>query len=211
MLASYSTGAVAASGSLARLLEALDRSTMPTDAARQLNALSKSALNAARKERGDDVAEIFHGLAVREPNVEDKAIKRQYTMAIRRMATPGVLKCVAELMVRRRENHQIYMTIMSRAEEAGVQALVESLIAAPSITDRRVYYDALLELRTGVRTLIHMLGDPRWYVVRNAVELLGEMRVGEAEGALTTPVAASPPARSRSTVPGIHIPMTISA
>jgi HEAT repeat protein len=29
-----------------------------------------------------------------------------------------------------------------------------------------------------------MLGDPRWYVVRNAVDLLGEMRVGEAEGEL---------------------------
>jgi len=49
-----------------------------------------------------------------------------------------------------------------------------------------VYYDSLLRLRTGVRTLVHMLGDPRWYVVRNAVELLGEMRVTEAEDDLET-------------------------
>jgi HEAT repeat protein len=31
---------------------------------------------------------------------------------------------------------------------------------------------------------MHMLGDPRWYVVRNAVDLLGEMRAMEAEGEL---------------------------
>jgi HEAT repeat protein len=32
--------------------------------------------------------------------------------------------------------------------------------------------------------LIHLLGDNRWYVVRNAVDLLGEMRAAEAENAL---------------------------
>jgi HEAT repeat protein len=96
-----------------------------------------------------------------------------------------VLKCVAELLPRRRENYEQYMSIFSRAEEAGVEALVDALISAPSITDRRVYYDSLLRLNTGVRTLIHMLGDHRWYVVRNAVELLGEMRVMEADVELT--------------------------
>jgi HEAT repeat protein len=73
------------------------------------------------------------------------------------------------------------MAIFTRAEEDGVEALVEALISAPSITDRRIYYDSLLRLRTGVRTLVHMLGDPRWFVVRNAIELLGEMRVAEAD------------------------------
>jgi HEAT repeat protein len=76
-------------------------------------------------------------------------------------------------------------SLAARLAEIGAEALVEALIAAPSITDRRVYYDALLRLNTGVRTLIHVLGDHRWYVVRNAIELLAEMCVTEAEAELT--------------------------
>jgi HEAT repeat protein len=183
LYASYNT-APAGRGASAKLFEQLALATSPTDAARHLDALSKLVADAARKDRPEEAAELFHGIVIRESSIEDKAVKRQYTMAIRRIATPGVLKCVADLLVKRRDNHQMYVSIMARAEEAGVQALVESLIAAAAITDRRIYYDALLELRTGVRTLIQMLADPRWYVVRNAVELLGEMRVSEAEGAL---------------------------
>ena len=45
-------------------------------------------------------------------------------------------------------------------------------------------FDALVELKRGVPTLIYLLGDGRWYVVRNAAELLGEMRAAEAEQGL---------------------------
>jgi HEAT repeat protein len=47
-----------------------------------------------------------------------------------------------------------------------------------------VYFDTLVETKSGVPTLIHMLGDPRWFVARNAAALLGEMEATEAEGAL---------------------------
>jgi hypothetical protein len=43
--------------------------------------------------------------------------------------------------------------------------------------ERRVYFDALVSLRAGTSTLLHMLGDARWFVARNAVDLLGEMQV----------------------------------
>ena len=43
---------------------------------------------------------------------------------------------------------------------------------------------SLVELQRGVPTLIYLLGDGRWYVVRNAAELLGEMRAIEAEQGL---------------------------
>jgi HEAT repeat protein len=52
-------------------------------------------------------------------------------------------------------------------------------------SDRRVYFDALLQLQSGIPTLIHMLGDARWFVARNAAELLGEMQAKEAEPQLT--------------------------
>ncbi|HEU4643744.1 MAG TPA: HEAT repeat domain-containing protein [Gemmatimonadaceae bacterium] len=172
-------------GSMVKLFEQLDAASAPAAAARQLEALVKLAADSAGREHFDIVADVFHGLVRRESEAADRTIRRQFGMAIRRLCSPALLKCVVELLPRRRENHEQYMAIISRAEDVGAEALVDALVAAPSIADRRVYYDALLTLRTGVRTLIYMLGDHRWYVVRNAADLLGELRVTDAEAELT--------------------------
>jgi len=124
---------------------------------------------------------VLHGIVVRESALGDDAIRRQYGVALRRIAVPPILRSITALLPRRRDQHDEYMAVIARCEDAGAEALAESLIAAPTIGDRRVYYDALIRLRTGVRTLVHMLGDSRWYVVRNAAELLGELKVVEAE------------------------------
>jgi HEAT repeat protein len=168
-------------GSMVRMFEELDHSREATEVGGHLDTLVKLAADSSGKDRIDIVADVFYGLVKREGDIEDKMSKRQYALSIRRLCVPRVLKCIVELLPRRRENYEQYMAIFMRAEDDGVEALVEALISAPSITDRRVYYDSLLRLRTGVRTLVHMLGDPRWFVVRNAIELLGEMRVAEAD------------------------------
>ena len=64
------------------------------------------------------------------------------------------------------------------------EALIDLLTLSDSLTDRRAYLAALAKIRDAVPTLIHLLGDNRWYVVRNAIDLLGEMRAVEAESAL---------------------------
>jgi HEAT repeat protein len=168
-------------GSMVRMFEQLDHAREATEVGGHLDTLVKLAADSSGKDRIDIVADVFYGLVKREGDIEDKMSKRQYALGIRRLCVPRVLKCIVELLPRRRENYEQYMAIFMRAEDDGVEALVEALISAPSITDRRVYYDSLLRLRTGVRTLVHMLGDPRWFVVRNAIELLGEMRVAEAD------------------------------
>jgi len=171
-------------GSMVKLFEQLDGARSTVAASRTLDALLKLAASSARKERYDIVADVFHGIIEREAKIEDRAIKRQFGMTIRRLSTPSQLKCVVDLLPRRHESYERYMMIFERTEDAGVEALVDALMAAPSLTDRRVYYDSLLRLGTGIRTIIHMLGDARWYVVRNAVDLLGEMRAVEVEGDL---------------------------
>ena len=185
MQASASAGAQTPKGAMVKMFEALDAAANSAAAARQLESLVKLATDSARKERVDMVADVFYGILKRDGGIEDKSFKRQYAMSIRRLATPAILQCIVELLPRRRENYEQYMLIFDKSDEAGVEALVEALVAAPSITDRRVFYDALLRLRSGIRTLMFMLGDPRWYVVRNAAELLGEMKSTEAEPELT--------------------------
>ncbi|HEX5178764.1 MAG TPA: HEAT repeat domain-containing protein [Gemmatimonadaceae bacterium] len=163
------------------LFRHLDAVTMPKDAARELDALLKVVAEASARARHDVVADVLHGIVVRESALGDDAIRRQYGVALRRIAVPPILRSITALLPRRRDQHDEYMAVIARCEDAGAEALAESLIAAPTIGDRRVYYDALIRLRTGVRTLVHMLGDSRWYVVRNAAELLGELKVVEAE------------------------------
>ncbi len=143
------------------------------------------ATQAAVEGRDELAADVFSRLIEREASaVDDRTRWRMYGVAIRRLSKPMVLNAVAALLTRRRENAPQYMAIIERAEDAGIEALVDALVSAASLADRRVFFDSLLRLNGGVRTLLFMLGDDRWYVVRNAVELLGEMRAAEADADL---------------------------
>ena len=168
-------------GSAATVFQQLDAAATSKDAARELDGLLKVIAEASARARHDVVADVLYGMVARESALTDDAIRRQYGVALRRIAVPPILRSVTMLLPRRRERHDEYMTVIARCEDAGAEALAESLIAAPTIGDRRVFYNALVRLKTGIRTLVHMLGDSRWYVVRNAAELLGELKVGEAE------------------------------
>jgi len=111
-------------------------------------------------------------------------LRRAYAAAIRRLSKPTVLRAVASVLPKRKERASDFLAVLSRAGEEGAEALIEQLTAAQSLTERRVYFSALVTLKAGASTLTHMLGDARWYVARNAADLLGELNAVEAEGPL---------------------------
>jgi HEAT repeat protein len=174
--------------SVAKLFAQLDSALARRNGSgmRQLDSLVKIASESAASGRDELAADVFVRLIEREREAaDDRSTRRMYGMAIRRLTKPGVLHAVARLMPDNREMEEQHMSVIRRTEDAGVEALVDALVDAPSLADRRVYFDALIKLNSGARTLLFMLGDDRWYVVRNAVELLGEMRVAEADAELT--------------------------
>jgi HEAT repeat protein len=116
----------------------------------------------------------------REEALAEADLKRAYVMAMRRLTKPTLLRSVAQMLPRKRERHDDYMSVLVRTGEDGADALIEQLTSAQSLSDRRIYFDALVTLNAGVPALIHMLGDARWYVARNAADLLGEMAAEEA-------------------------------
>lgn len=62
-----------------------------------------------------------------------------------------------------------------------VTPLVRELTAASDLSARRAYRDALVALdAVGVPLLEDMVGDQRWFVVRNIVGILGEIRSADA-------------------------------
>ena len=178
-------GAATPRASIVTLFEHLDAATTAAAIGGALSGLVRLALESAHKDRGDLVADIFAELVRREREAPEGVLQRNLAIAIARLSTPAVLRCIADLLPQRPEAYERYVPVFARTDEAGVEVLVDALIAAPSIAYRRIYFDTLVRLGTGVRTLIHMLGDSRWFAVRNVAELLGEMGVMEAEPELT--------------------------
>ncbi len=76
------------------------------------------------------------------------------------------------------------LQLFARAGDAGVATLVQELLTTDDALSRRAYFDGIVALDVGSRRLFDALQDTRWYVVRNAAALLGEMGVEHADESL---------------------------
>lgn len=73
---------------------------------------------------------------------------------------------------------------LRRGGEECTMVLLDQLALAATGAERRRYFDAIVEIGGGTAHLVSALRHPRWFVARNAAELLGEMQVTEADVAL---------------------------
>lgn len=71
-------------------------------------------------------------------------------------------------------------TVLQCIAPAAVPLLMERLATSATMAERQRCCDALFELGAGIDSLIDALRDPRWYVVRNAALVLGELRAEAA-------------------------------
>jgi len=167
------------------LIQQLRTGVTPQNAMRLLDELVAVAEARAQENRWEVVARVFDAIVQNEGAVErDAELRRAYTIGLRRMTKPTLLRGIASLLPRRPELRDPLQAVLLRLGPDGAEALIDLLTSADSLTDRRAYLAALAKMRDAVPTLMHLLGDNRWYVVRNAIDLLGEMRAVEAENAL---------------------------
>jgi HEAT repeat protein len=169
----------------AELLAQLDQATGVNVLTRVLDDLVSIAESAARDARPALVCEILCRVTRREPQIHEFESKRAFVMALRRLAKPQLLRALTQELPHAGDRRDAFIAVLVRAGEDGADALIEQIAAISGQNERRVYFDALLQLQAGVPTLIHMLGDARWFVARNAAELLGEMQARQAEPQLT--------------------------
>ena len=167
------------------LLAQLDQATGVNVLTRVLDDLVAIAEAAARDARPSLVCEILCRVTRREPQIHEFESKRAFVMTLRRLAKPQLLRALTQELPHAGDQRDAFIAVLVRAGEDGADALIEQIAAISGQNERRVYFDALLQLQAGVPTLIHMLGDARWFVARNAAELLGEMQAREAEPQLT--------------------------
>jgi HEAT repeat protein len=172
-------------GTISEEFSQLDATTSVTEITRMLDAIASSAEAAFREGNAEMLAVIMAGIVKREEKAADANIKRAYGAAVRRLAKKAMLTAIAPMLATHREIYDDLFPIFARMGDDGAEVLIEQLNAAQSLADRRVYFDSLRKVNAGVSVLIHHLDDSRWYVVRNAADLLGEMSASEAEPKLT--------------------------
>jgi HEAT repeat protein len=126
---------------------------------------------------------IVAGIIRAEQQVSDASRRRQYSIALKRMYNKALLEAIAEVA-----NHPVdredALLVLRRAGEDGVEVLLDLLVAAPTIEERRGIFMALTGMKEGTDQLVHMLGHHQWFVVRNVAELAGELALDEAVPAL---------------------------
>jgi hypothetical protein len=120
-------------------------------------------------------AEQLHG---RNP-----ATRGAVMLAMHRIADPAIIDELVRRLGRTRSDEErtgLRSTLLHLGAEA-VSPLVRELTAASDLSARRAYRDTLVALdAVGVPLLEDMIGDQRWFVVRNMVGILGEIRSADA-------------------------------
>jgi HEAT repeat protein len=156
---------------LLRELESAPESANVGDLVAELGRQVDDALRTNRFERA---LTIIASLVRLEQRVPEGSARRNYGIALRRMYTKPLLKGLAGLLSAPRHEADAVLALQRGGADA-VEVLLEQLITATAVNERRGIFDALRQANAGREQLIPLLRHDKWYVIRNIAELIGEM------------------------------------
>ncbi|HKA59673.1 MAG TPA: HEAT repeat domain-containing protein [Gemmatimonadales bacterium] len=148
-----------------------------------LAVLGRQFETAMKTNRVPQALNIVEAIVRAEQQVTDATYRRQYSIALKRMYSKAVLEAIAEI-ADHPSDREGALLVLRRAGEDGVEVLLELLVAAPTLEERRGIFLALTGMKEGTDQVVHMLGHHQWFVVRNVAELAGELGLEEAVPAL---------------------------
>lgn len=167
--------------SLGDMLGRLDKAVESPGTRAIIEDVMRATEDLANQNQWEQVVEVFERLHEHHERLHEGDVKRAFLMGIRRMQRPTVLQGVARLIPGNRELRERCTRLLSLAGESGADVLIDNLIGSDSTSERRAYIEALRQCPAAVNSLLHLLSDDRWYVVRNATALLGELGAAEAD------------------------------
>jgi HEAT repeat protein len=175
--------ATAATRSSSTLIAELQAKPDGAQAGELLAVLGRQLETAMKSRRTSHALAIVAGIVRAEQQVTDATRRRQYSIALKRMYSKSLLEAIAEV-ANHPTDREDSLLVLRRAGEDGVEVLLDLLVAAPTIEERRGIFMALTGMKEGTDQLVHMLGHHQWFVVRNVAELAGELGLEEAVPAL---------------------------
>jgi HEAT repeat protein len=148
-----------------------------------LALLGREAELAVGASRWEQYLAIVVEVVRQEQQVSNESAQRYYRIALRRMLPKATLERLVKL-VSVHAHRASAVIALRRSGADGVEILLDLLVRAPDVAERRGAFDALRQMREGTEQLINLLDHEAWFVVRNMAELAGELGMKEAVPAL---------------------------
>jgi hypothetical protein len=167
--------------SVGDLLTRLDQAVGSNAARALIDDIARATEDLATQDKWVDVIRVMERMTYHADRLHEGEGKRAFTMGLRRMQRPTMLQGVARMLATNRELRESCIRLLSLAGESGADVLIDNLIGSEVTGERRVYLEALRQCPAAVNSLLHLLSDDRWYVVRNSASLLGELGAAEAD------------------------------
>jgi hypothetical protein len=180
----FAANTLAAKSSIWELLVELTSVGSADEAAMLLEGIVTHVNRAADEGKEQLVADSLCALAAGEEARSDERIRRAYAMAIRTLRKPRMARILARFIAQRPDNALQLRNLLERWGQDGTDAMIDELAVAETMAERRALFDALVAVKAATPSILGMLHDKRWFVLRNAAELLGELPSPEGEAPL---------------------------
>jgi len=154
----------------------------------RLSTIIERGRQAGLGERWDELLRAALDLLEVEAEAPTEAIGRAIRLELRRMLPRTQLYEIARL-ASAGGRKQDAIAILRKLGADSTEVLMDLLVDAMSMGERRGYYTALTHMSEGHDVIIAHLRHQTWYVVRNAAELCGEMDLERAVPELVRQIA----------------------
>jgi hypothetical protein len=182
-LASPTGDAPPAAPEAAGLLGQLERYAQAPNVGGLLDAAFRHVQSAFKADELELMLSLLAGVARILRQLPRGSNARHYGGVFKRVCTRAVLERLVGLISAPKCRDDVIL-VLRQAGAVGVKVLIDLLVAAPTMSERRVLFDVLGQMEEGTDELVHMLAHRQWFVVRNGAELAGVLGLEQAVPAL---------------------------
>lgn len=147
-----------------------------------MEALLAQCRDAIDRQDWEALLDVAVQVVERENDVAGDLAGSLHRIEFKRLMSRRTLGMIARLAHGDRKQEAI--TVLRRFGTEGTEVLMDLLVEANNIGERRGFYSALVQMNEGTSVIVQHLTHPQWYVVRNAADLCGELALAEAVPAL---------------------------
>lgn len=143
-----------------------------------LDVLLKRGRDAIAREDWPGLLEVSLQIVEAEAEAPSDLASSTHRIELKRLLSRRHLTMVARLA--HGEHKQSAIALLRRFGADATEVLMDLLVGAMNMSERRGYYSALTQMSEGTDSIIQHLGNQHWYVVRNAADLCGDMELADA-------------------------------
>ena len=148
------------------------------DIFQRLTALGKQVERAIDHNEIEAAVHALAAVVAWEPEAPEGSVRNAYAITLGRALTRDALRQLARHLGDPRLDAELAKVLRRNLD--AVEVMLDLLSIAESIRERKALMTVLHTMPEGFAGVVAMLGDGRWFVVRNVAELMGEHRIAEA-------------------------------